>query len=258
MSDVQLHLGDCLEVMKTIPDGSIDMILADLPYGTTACKWDSVIPFAPLWEQYGRVVKPNGAIVLTASQPFTTALIASNLKQAKHFWIWIKERGTGFQVAKYRPMMATEDVVAFCNGRGALGTYRPQMLSLAKPRLEKYAASRSGSSPIANLRDGTRFVTERFPLNTIFVRRDARKLHPTQKPVALMEYLIRTYTNEGETVLDNTMGSGTTGVACVNTGRAFVGIELDATYFAIAENRIAEALEKKRLEDSQDELPLAA
>lgn len=239
-----LMLGDCLERMKEIEDGSVDMVLCDLPYGTTACKWDTVIPFDALWAEYRRVTKPNAAIVLTAAQPFTTTLVASNMASAKHFWVWVKERGTGFQVAKYRPMMATEDVVCFCNGRGKLAIYNPQMTPLAKPKREKFAGSKSDSSPIANMRDGERIVTERYPLNTIHVARDRDRVHPTQKPVALMEYLIRTYTNEGDVVLDNTMGSGTTGVACANTGRKFIGIEMDKGYYEIAEKRIAEAYAK--------------
>lgn len=234
--------GDCLERMREIPDGSVDMVMCDLPYGTTACKWDTVIPFEPLWEAYRRVCKKNAAIVLTASQPFTSALVMSNVKEFKHHWLWIKERGTGFQVAKYRPMMATEDVVAFCNGT-SFGTYNPQMIPLDKPRKERFAGSRSDSSPIANMRSGERIVTERYPLNTIYIARDKDKTHPTQKPVALMEYLIRTYTNEGETVLDNCMGSGTTGVACAKTGRKFIGIERDETYFLDAVDRVMMAYE---------------
>ena len=238
---ISLMQGDCLELMKDIPDGSVDLILCDLPYGTTACKWDTVIPFEPLWAQYKRIAKKNAAIVLTASQPFTSALVASNMRRAKHFWVWIKERGTGFQVAKYRPMMATEDICVFVNGSGSLGNYNPQMIPLDKPRIEKYAASASGSSPISRMREGSRIVTERYPLNTLQFKRDNSKMHPTQKPVALMEYLIRTYTNEGQTVLDNCMGSGTTGVACVNTGRNFIGMEMDAGYFEIAKSRIEQA-----------------
>ena len=246
MSDIKtenmwLMKGDCLERMKEIPSGSIDMVLADPPYGTTACKWDSIIPLEPMWEQLKRIIKPNGAIVMTASQPFTTMLVASNIKQAKHFWVWIKERGTGFQVAKYRPMMATEDVCVFVNGRGALSTYNPQMTPLEKPRIEKFARSKSGSSPIANMIQGERIVTERYPVNTLIFKRDKSKIHPTQKPVSLMEYLIKTYTNEGETVLDFTFGSGTTGVAAKNLNRKFIGIELDDHYFEVAKNRIMSA-----------------
>ena len=236
--NVWLMKGDCLERMKEIPSGSVDMALADVPYGATACAWDSIIPLEPMWEQLKRIIKPNGAIVMTASQPFTTSLVASNIKQAKHFWVWIKERGTGFQVAKYRPMMATEDVCVFVNGRGTLSTYNPQMTPLENPRIEKFARSKSGSSPIANMKQGERIVTERYPVNTLTFKRDKSKIHPTQKPVALMEYLIKTYTNENETVLDFTAGSFTTGVACKNTNRKFIGIELDDHYFEIGKNRI--------------------
>jgi DNA modification methylase len=249
---MRLIKGDCLEEMKGIADSSVDMVLCDLPYGTTACKWDSVIPFEPLWEQYKRIIKKNGAIVLTASQPFTSALVMSNAANYKHHWVWVKERGTGFQVAKYRPMMATEDIIAFCNGQ-SFSSYNPQMVPLDKPRKEKFAGTRSDSSPIANMRQGERIVTERYPLNTIRIPRDKHKIHPTQKPVALMEYLIRTYTNEGDTVLDNTMGSGTTGVACVNTGREFIGIERDDAYFEIAKDRI----EKAKM-DKLEELDITA
>jgi len=243
MKRYELMMGDCLERMKGIADGSVDMILCDLPYGTTACKWDVVIPFAPLWAEYRRICKKNAAIVLTASQPFTSALVMSNVKEFKHHWVWIKERGTGFQVAKYRPMMATEDVLAFCNG-SSFGKYNPQMIPLDKPRKEKFAGSRSDSSPIANMREGERIVTERYPLNTIYIPRDKDKIHPTQKPVALFEYLVRTYTNENDIVLDNCMGSGTTGVACANTERRFIGIEKDEDYFLDATERIMAAFAK--------------
>ena len=239
---IWLMKGDCLERMKEIQSGSVDMALADVPYGATACAWDSIIPLEPMWGQLKRIIKPNGAIVMTASQPFTTSLVASNIKQAKHFWVWIKERGTGFQVAKYRPMMATEDVCVFVNGRGTLSTYNPQMTPLENPRIEKFARSKSGSSPIANMKQGERIVTERYPVNTLTFKRDKSKIHPTQKPVALMEYLIKTYTNEGETVLDFTAGSFTTGVACVNLNRKFIGIELDRGYFDIGVNRIKERI----------------
>ena len=238
MSDIRLMQGDCLEKMKEIPDGSVDMILADPPYGTTACKWDSIIPLEPMWGQLKRVIKPNGAIVMTASQPFTTTLIASNMKMFKYCWVWRKERGTGFQVAKYRPMIEVEDCVVFCNGKGKLSVYNPQMIPLDKPRRESFASTKSGSSPLAHINKGSRLVTHRYPKNVIEIARDTHRIHPTQKPVALMEYLIRTYTNEGEAVLDFAMGSGTTGVACVRTKRNFIGIELDEKYFKIAEQRI--------------------
>lgn len=242
MSKYELHLGDCLEVMKSIPAGSVDMILCDLPYGTTACKWDSVIPFEPLWAQYRRIAKKNAAIVLTAAQPFTTALIASNMRQFKYCWVWDKVRGVGFQIAKFRPMMRTEDVVVFANGTGALICYNPQMIERDKIKKAK-CYSISGSNPLSSNDGLTREYTHKHPTNVITISNASQKgkSHPTQKPVSLMEYLIRTYTNEGDTVLDNCMGSGTTGVACMNTGRRFIGIELDAGYFQIAKTRIMEA-----------------
>ena len=231
---------DCLEGMKLIPDESVDMILCDLPYGTTACKWDTVIPLEPLWEQYNRIIKPNGAIALFGAQPFTAVLVASNIKNYKHHWIWMKNRGTGFQVAKYRPMMQTEDVVVFCK-RGNTLNYNPQMIPLDKPYKGTGAKSTNGSNPIAHFNKIEKEYTHKYPTNVINCAKVSKPQHPTQKPVALLEYLIRTYTNEGEIVLDNCMGSGTTGVACINTGRDFIGIELDKGYFKIAQERIQAA-----------------
>jgi site-specific DNA-methyltransferase (adenine-specific) len=241
--NIQLHSGDCLEVMKQIPDGSVDMILADLPYGTTACKWDSVIPFAPLWEQYERIIKPNGAIVLTASQPFTSALVMSKPAAFKHSWIWHKNKASGHLSVKRRPLVAHEDVLVFSFGSPF---YTPQMTSGHSPGNH---AVRRTHSQVYNAQRETSYggQTVRFPrsvLNIPVVNNDGsgdERVHPTQKPVPLMEYLIRTYTNEGETVLDNTMGSGTTGIACENTNRSFIGIELDAGYFKLAKDRITKA-----------------
>lgn len=238
-----LHLGDCLEVMKRIPDGSIDMILCDLPYGTTACKWDSVIPFEPLWAHYRRVAKPNAAIVLTASQPLTSALLMSNPNEFKHSWIWHKNKASGHLNCKSRPLLAHEDVLVFSRGAP---TYNPQMTSGHKPGNN---AIRRTHSEVYNAQRPTEYggQTVRYPrsvLDVPVVNNDGTgdgRFHPTQKPVALMEYLIRTYTNEGDLVLDNCMGSGTTGVACVNTGRRFIGIEQDPPYFLIAAGRIAGA-----------------
>lgn len=249
--------------MKRIPDGSIDMILADLPYGTTACKWDSVIPFEPLWEQYRRIAKSNAAIVLTASQPFTSALVMSNPPLFKYELIWEKSKASGFLLARKTPMKAHESVLVFSRG---VPPYFPQMVP-GRPYSGEKRAGRLGSNtavfnavPNPTFRRGSP-TGERFPRSVLYFKTpesEGAAIHPTQKPVALMEYLIRTYTDEGETVLDNTMGSGTTGVACVNTNRAFIGIELDTTYFAIAERRIAEAQENRRLDDTESELPLAA
>jgi len=233
---INLMLGDCLERMKEIPDGSIDMVMTDPPYGTTACKWDSVIPLEPMWEQLKRIIKPSGAIVMTASQPFTSVLGYSNIKWLKYAWVWDKVRPSGFQVAKYRPMMRQEDVLIF--GKGKI-TYNRQMEKRDKPISGRVCAS-SLSSPLAYNDGVKRIYTEKNPQSILVFNKgsDGKYIHPTQKPVALMEYLIKTYTNEGETVLDFTMGSGTTGVACVNLGRSFIGIEMDENYFNIASDRI--------------------
>lgn len=240
---LQLMHGDCLELMAQIPDGSVDMVLCDLPYGTTQNKWDSVIPFEPLWAHYKRICK--GAIVLTAAQPFTSALVMSAIGEYRHQWTWLKPRATGFQNAKKMPLRATEDVLVFGKYR-----YFPQGLS----RIDKVCKN-SKTAGGGNVRGdvaesegkgalrtpGATYVQEftNYPRNVFeFGMDEKEKVHPTQKPVALMEYLIRTYTNEGETVLDNCMGSGTTGVACANTKRKFIGIEQDERYFEIAKTRI--------------------
>ena len=234
----KLILGDCLEIMKDIEDKSIDMILCDLPYGRTACKWDSIISFDKLWEQYKRIVKNNGGIVLFAAQPFTSILVNSNIKGYKHHWIWEKNRGTGFQVAKYRPMMATEDIIAFTK-KGERINYYPIMIERDKARLGTGPYSHSEINPLANFDNNFKKVyTHRYPTNIIKIDRVNKPIHPTQKPVELLEYLIKTYTKEGEVVLDNCMGSGSTGVACKNTNRHFIGIEKDENYFNIAKERI--------------------
>jgi len=235
---VQLINGECLEEMAKLDAGSVDLILTDPPYGTTACKWDSIIPLEPMWEQLKRLIKPNGAIVMTASQPFTTTLISSNMKMFKYCLVWSKNTSSP-GLAKIRPMPSHEDLVIFCSGKT---TYNPQMVS-GKPYVDRrksesrehqneHGYGYKGRAPIVN--KGTR-----FPKSVLNITKFNRKgQHPTQKPVALMEYLIKTYTNEGETVLDFTMGSGTTGVACKNLDRNFIGIELDENYFEIAKNCI--------------------
>jgi len=235
---INLMQGDCLEAMREIPDASVDMVLTDPPYGTTACKWDSVIPFEPMWEQLKRVAKRNGAIVMTASQPFTSALVMSNVKMFKYSWVWDKvNRPTGHLNAKKMPLRQTEDVLVFYKSPP---TYNPQMTQ-GKP----YTAT--GSKRSQNYGSQVKSTTVcadglRYPRDLLKISADERgtvgRIHPTQKPVALMEYLIKTYTNEGETVLDFTMGSGTTGVAAKNLNRSFIGIELDETYFSIAQERI--------------------
>ena len=238
-NEIQLMHGDCLERMTEIPDGSVDMVLCDLPYGTTACKWDSVIPFEPLWAHYKRIAKKNAGIVLTASQPFTSALVMSNTKMFKYCWVWDKVKPSGFQIAKFRPMMQHEDVAVFCHGTPS---YFPIKTPRIKPKMNAFR-SPSESSPLAYSDGKARVYTDHHPKSILTVSNanQRNRYHPTQKPVALMEYLIRTYTNEGEIVLDNTMGSGTTGVACVNTNRSFIGIEQNEEYFNIAKARIEAA-----------------
>ena len=245
---IDLLHGDCLELMKDIPDGSIDMILADLPYGTTACRWDSIIPFEPLWEQYERVIKDNGAIVLTASQPFTTKLIESNFKLFKYCWYWIKSKPNGWQHSKNKPMTKVEEVVVFSKAPighiSQLGdkrmVYYPQGIKpIGKKKVTAVAHGRTmGARPNQVGKEYEAFTG--FPHNVLEYPNviGKRALHPTQKPVPLFEYLIKTYTNEGDTVLDNVMGSGTTGIACLNTNRNFIGMELDENYFNIAKERI--------------------
>jgi len=227
---MKLLLGDCLERMKELPDKSADMVLCDLPYGTTQNKWDSIIPLTPLWEQYKRLCK--GAIVLTASHPFTARLGHSNISELKYSWVWEKSAATGHLNAKRMPMKLHEDILVFGNA-----PFYPQGLIPFNKKVRRGGnGGNFGDSGKENFQEFTNYPRSilRFPA-------EGKNVHPTQKPVALMEYLIKTYTNEGETVLDNTMGSGTTGVACVNTNRDFIGIERDPEYFKIAQNRIFEA-----------------
>lgn len=250
MKNIELWQGDCLELMKDISDSSIDMILADLPYGTTACKWDTIIPFEPLWEQYERIIKDNGAIVLTASQPFTSALVMSKPKWFKHCWVWVKNAGSNFGSVKYQPFKEHEDVLVFSK-KGKTVSYYPIMEERAMSaqrmigRKMKYNTKTSVYNSGLDNEINFTLPELRYPSSVRGHNRE-RGLHPTQKPVPLMEYLIKTYTNEGETVLDNTMGSGTTGVACVNTNRNFIGIELDEHYFNIAKERITESYKAVR------------
>ena len=250
---IDLRKGDCLELMQDIPDKSIDAIIADLPYGTTACKWDSIIPFEPLWEQYKRIIKDNGAIVLFGSQPFTSALVVSNPSLFKYPLVWKKTRVQGFAQAPYRFMTEHEDILIFSKGGCAKNAkirmkYNPQNL-IYRPKISKGKKANASAHRIRKT-DQKSFTSQwtNYPKSIIEIGSEFKDIvHPTQKPVALMEYLIKTYTNEGETVLDNTMGSGTTGVACVNTNRNFIGIELDDKYFEIAERRINDAIREKQL-----------
>jgi len=286
MPKIELMLGDCLELMKDIADKSIDMILCDLPYGTTACKWDVIIPFTKyivekngkkeryvyqdeyvlkrfkkgvcnypkvieefnslakdgLWEQYKRIIKDNGAIVLTASQPFTSALVMSNVKNFKYEWIWIKTKPSGHLNAKKQPMRKTENILVFYKMQSV---YNPQ--DLIKGEFNNNRPSRSKKIKGEYVHGAEREIGiseyTNYPNNVLeFSNPNNKTVHPTQKPVALFEYLIKTYTNEGDLVLDNCMGSGTTGVACKNLNRNFIGIELDPDYFKIAEKRINENL----------------
>ena len=251
MKKFELWHGDCLELMKNIPDGSADLVLTDPPYGTTACKWDSIIPFEPMWEQLNRIIKPNGAICLFGSEPFSSALRISNIKKFKYDWIWKKDQAAGFVNANNSPLKVHEIVSVFSSGTIANRserrmTYFPQgLIEINKKRkVDKKDGTFLGARPN---QDGKPYTQryKNYPQTIISFARD-RGFHPTQKPIALLEYLIKTYTNEGETVLDFTMGSGSTGVACVNTNRRFIGIELDEGYFNIA---------KKRIEESVNDLP---
>ena len=235
--------GDCLEMMKTIPDASIDAIITDPPYGTTACKWDSVIPFEPMWKELNRIIKDNGAIIFTASQPFTSNLIMSNTKMFKHEWIWEKNRGSNFATLRYAPMKEHESVLVFCKTSPKYFPIMQQRKGAGLDRTKyKYNPTNTGKrEALGNLEmthanhNGNNEL--RYPSSIQKFNTEVGK-HPTQKPVTLMEYLVKTYTQENDTVLDFTMGSGTTGVACKNLNRNFIGIELDKDYFEIATARI--------------------
>ena len=233
----QLYKGDCLEIMRDIPDKSVDMILCDLPYGTTACKWDSVIPFEPLWEQYNRIIKDNGAIVLFGSEPFSSVLRMSNIKDYKYDLKWQKDQGSDFMLAKKKPLKDYEDIAIFYKKQP---TYNPQM----REGFKEWTKKDSGNNIIGHLDKQEKaqikqsIGNKRYPISILKFNRIRNGLHPTQKPVELLEWLIKTYTNEDETVLDNAMGSGSTGEACLRTNRNFIGIEQDDKYFDIAYNRI--------------------
>lgn len=239
MENIQLYQGDCLEVMdKLIEQGvKVDCVIADPPYGTTACKWDSVIPFDEMWERLNKLIKDNGAIVLFGSEPFSSALRMSNIKKFKYDWIWDKKKAGNIMLCKYQPMKVTENIMVFNKHN-----YFPIME--LRETIKKSRCYSIGETMGGVLKDKSlKTYTHRYPKNilTFSNANQKGKVHPTQKPVALLEYLVKTYTNEGETVLDFTMGSGSTGVACVNTNRKFIGIELDENYFNIAKERIKEA-----------------
>jgi len=235
---IDLRLGDCLEVMKTIKDNSIDAIITDPPYGTTACKWDSVIDFTLMWEQLNRIIKPNGAIVLFGSELFSSALRMSNIKNYKYDWIWEKEQGTNFAVSRKQPLRKHELISVFY-------FKQPYYNSVGKKLDKPQKVKRGDNTKSITSKNDSKYLkesiyTHRTKHSILKFKRDRTNKHPTQKPVELMEYLIKTYTNEGETVLDFTMGSGSTGVACKNTNRNFIGIEQDEKYFNIANQRIKE------------------
>ena len=247
MSDITLQNGDCLELMQSIPDKSVDCIICDLPYGTTACKWDSVIPFEPLWKSYNRIIKNNGAIILFGSEPFSTTLRMSNLEKYKYDWVWNKKLAGNGILAKKQPLKIHENIMVFNTT-----IYFPQM---TKGKLRAKMTGGMSTNQCDTLRDSStyqkEYMSDEYYPQSIqeFSMAGMRKnrLHPTQKPVELLEYLIKTYTVEGEIVLDNCMGSGSTGVACVNTGRKFIGIELDKKYFDVAKNRIEESEKERKI-----------
>jgi site-specific DNA-methyltransferase (adenine-specific) len=254
---VELHNGDCLDILPTLAPGSVDLILCDLPYGTTACKWDEIIPLDRMWEQYWRVAKPSAAIVLTSQQPFTAKLTMSQANFFRYNWVWDKGYSTGFANANKMPMKGFEDVLVFYR---KLPTYNPQGLVDIPPKIKKRASGGGGEVMGKNGTEGKEYVSTKtnYPNGIITTKKEGKTVHPTQKPVALMEYLIRTYTNPGDIVLDNCMGSGTTGVAAVNTGRRFIGIERDADYFAIARKRIGEAQPVPAPTPANDNMPPSA
>ena len=233
---MKLYNGDCLELMKTIPDNSVDMILCDLPYGTTDCKWDNIIPFAPLWEQYNRIMKNNGVVCLFSAQPFTTKLINSNMRDFRYCWYWLKNNKSGFAYARYQPMRQIEDICVFYK---RAGRYKPQGLKpyTGKQDLRKLKCELYEMRGTHKPQKYTGYPTHVLKYDGV---NSLERKHPTQKPVALLEYLIKTYTNAGETVLDNCMGSGSTGIAALNTGRDFIGIEMNEKYFDVSCNRFGE------------------
>lgn len=234
---IKLLQGDCLELMKAMPDKSIDMILCDPPFGITRNSWDSIIPLDLLWAEYNRIIKPNRAIVLFSAQPFTTMLISSNINKFAYEWVWIKSKITGVLNAKKMPVRKHENILVFCDKK-ATGVYNPQGL------VPKGTVTKQGSnSSNYGKRNTDAYIQEytNYPRDVLEIPNTGKSYHPTQKPVPLLEYLIKTYTNQGETVLDNCMGSGSTGVACANLNRDFIGIELDENYFNIAKERIENA-----------------
>jgi len=247
---LDLRCGDCLEVMKEIEDNSIDLILCDLPYGNdiTACKWDHQLNLEILWKEYKRIIKNKGIVCLTAIEPFTSFLVMSNLEMYRYKWVWQKEQGSNWQLAKVQPLNVLEDILIFSKAKSANGAkdvanYYPQ-------KIKRKVSSKSGGSPSTSdilnknsMKALKNTYDDSFPINLLYYKRvhSSQRVHPTQKPVELIEYLIKTYSNENDLILDNCMGSGTTGVACVDTNRSFIGIEKDPKYFEIAKDRIQKA-----------------
>lgn len=255
MSKIKLIHGDCLEKMNYIEDKSIDMILCDLPYGITgrkskSGKWDSIIPFDSLWKQYNRIIKDNGAIVLFGSQPFTSKLINSNMDMYRHSWIWNKDKSGNFMNCKFEPMKVHEDIIVF--GKQKV-TYNPIM----ELRDEKNKRNNKPRNNTSNILNASEFYTEtskgsndyKYPTSIKYFNSVRNGVHPTQKPIELLEYLIRTYSNKNETIVDNTMGSCSTGIACINTNRNFIGIELDDTYFETCKNRVNTYINDNNMQD---------
>ena len=245
----KLLQGDCLELMKDIPDRSINMILCDLPYGTTACKWDSIIPLQPLWEHYKRMIKDNGAILLFGQEPFSSQVRNSNLEWYRYDWIWQKQKPSNFQLMNYQPGRVQENIMVFSKAKacfvknGNTMNYYPQMVEREKIRKANVKIYGDTSKNILHdykngEKDNYKEYDKKHPISIIQFNTESKKVHQTQKPVELLEYLIKTYTQDGEIILDNTMGSGSTGVAALNLHRKFIGIELDENYFQIAEKRI--------------------
>lgn len=247
MNKNYIKCGDCLELMNEISDKSIDMILCDLPYGTTQCKWDIIVPLEQLWEQYNRIIKDNGAICLFGTEPFTTKLISSNMKYFKYNWVWQKDRGTGFLNAKKQPLRTHELISVFYKKQC---TYNPQYLEKTKKSIRALQPGKVNGTDIYGkcdkVTDRSIPITLGYPKDIIIFKActstNKETTHPTEKPVALLEYLIKTYTNEGETVLDNCMGSGSTIIAAINTKRHYIGIEADEQYYYMAKNRIEKHL----------------
>ena len=251
--NITLYYGDCLEKMNYIPDKSIDLILCDLPYGTSACKWDIIIPFDKLWEQYKRIIKEDGAILLFGKEPFSSKLRLSNLGMYKYDWIWRKNTKSNFMQANFQPLNNLEYISVFSKSYARKiknkksMKYFPQMTDGVKYNIPK--ESKTSGMFKDNHKNGKFFhynrdTSKRFPYNLLDFNCDKNRMHPTQKPVSLLEYLIKTYTKENDIVLDNCMGSGSTGIACLNTNRNFIGIELDKNYFEIAQNRIFKRMEE--------------